>query len=186
MLLEPADRESVTGDLLEEYRESIVPARGRAADGWYVRQVGWFLWRASGTWGALIGATLIVGYLFDTLVPVTDYLQRSTIMSWTLMIVVARAAFWKTWRTGHLRSGLLIAMAAGAIGGAISSGGSAVLIAIWHDPATIREWQNSGGFDEAFIGVPILMLPISFVSGVAGALLGKSAAAIHAPLKGRA
>jgi hypothetical protein len=184
MLLEPADRESVTGDLLEEYRESIVPGRGRDADGWYVRQVGRFLWRASGTWGALIGATLIVRYLFDTLAPVTDYLQRSTIMSWTIMIVFAMAAFWKTLRTGYLRSGLLIATAAGAIGGAISSGGSAVLLAIWHDPATIREWQNSGGFDEAFIGVPILMLSISFVSGVAGALLGKSAAAIHAPLRG--
>jgi hypothetical protein len=47
LLLKPADRESVTSDLLEEYRESIAPARGRDAHRWYVKQVGGFLWRAS-------------------------------------------------------------------------------------------------------------------------------------------
>ena len=39
ILLPPEDRDSVSGDLLEEYRESIVPALGGKADGWYVRQV---------------------------------------------------------------------------------------------------------------------------------------------------
>jgi hypothetical protein len=39
MLLAPEDRDSVSGDLLEEYRESIVPALRGKADGWYVRQV---------------------------------------------------------------------------------------------------------------------------------------------------
>jgi hypothetical protein len=185
LLLRPADRESVTGDLLEEYRESIVPALGYRADRWYVKQLAGFLWRASWTWGALIGATLIVRYVFDTLVPATDYVQRSTIMSWTIMAVAAMAAFWNTWRTGHVRSGLLIAIAAGAIGGAISSGGSAVLLAIWHDPATIREWRNSGGFDEAFVVVPLIMIPVGATSGMAGALLGKCAAVFHTPLKGR-
>jgi hypothetical protein len=40
LLLKPDDRETMSGDLLEEYRVSIVPSRGRArADVWYVRQV---------------------------------------------------------------------------------------------------------------------------------------------------
>ena len=32
LLLKPEDRESVSGDLLEEYRQSVVPERGRGAD----------------------------------------------------------------------------------------------------------------------------------------------------------
>ena len=55
LLLKPEDRESVSGDLLEEYRETIVPALGSAADRWYVRQVASFLFRASWTWGAILG-----------------------------------------------------------------------------------------------------------------------------------
>ena len=34
VLLKPHDRETVSGDLLEEYRDTIVPTRGRAADLW--------------------------------------------------------------------------------------------------------------------------------------------------------
>jgi hypothetical protein len=42
LLLKPKDRESVSGDLLEEYRDTIVPRLGSAANRWYVRQVGSF------------------------------------------------------------------------------------------------------------------------------------------------
>ena len=40
LLLRQRDREAVTGDLLEEYRETIFPAQGRVRAGvWYLRQV---------------------------------------------------------------------------------------------------------------------------------------------------
>ena len=39
LILRPDDRDSVSGDLLEEYRESIVPALGATANRWYIRQV---------------------------------------------------------------------------------------------------------------------------------------------------
>ena len=40
LLLTPATRDSVSGDLLEEYRESRLPALGRVrANAWYIRQV---------------------------------------------------------------------------------------------------------------------------------------------------
>jgi hypothetical protein len=68
LLLQPKDRDSVSGDLLEEYREAIVSKRGSSsADAWYARQVGWYLLRASWPFGVLIGATLVVRYLLDTL-----------------------------------------------------------------------------------------------------------------------
>ena len=45
-LLRPADREATSGDLLEEYRATRLPALGRlGADVWYIRQVISLLWR---------------------------------------------------------------------------------------------------------------------------------------------
>jgi len=73
VLLKPRQRESVSGDLLEEYRDTIVPARGHAADWWYVRQVMSYLLRASWAWGLLMGAALVFRYLLDTLAPPADY-----------------------------------------------------------------------------------------------------------------
>jgi hypothetical protein len=173
LLLRPEDRESVSGDLLEEYRDTIVPARGRRADLWYVGQVAWFLWRASWMWGAAVGGALLVRYLFDTLAPVTNYADRSALLSQTIMAAFGAAAGWNTWKTNQIRTGLLVALAAAVIGGVLSSAGSGVLLAIWHDPATLREWHNSGGLDEAFVGVPLLLIPISLVSGIAGAVFAK-------------
>jgi hypothetical protein len=63
-------RESVSGDLLGEYRESIVPALGRGARRWYVRQVAGYVLRMAWAWGALVAAILVIRYLFDSLVPV--------------------------------------------------------------------------------------------------------------------
>lgn len=53
-LLAPQDRETVSGDLLEEYRESVHPVYGpRRADLWYVTQVAGFARRANRLWVAL-------------------------------------------------------------------------------------------------------------------------------------
>ncbi len=63
LLLPFEHRDSVSGDLLEEYRDAIVPARGKpAADRWYSRQVAGFAWRATWVWallfsGAFVGRT---------------------------------------------------------------------------------------------------------------------------------
>src|SRR5580692_281109 len=70
MLLPPEDRDSVSGDLLEEYRESIVPALRGNADGWYVRQVAGYVLRQAWIWSALVGAILVIRYLLDSLAPV--------------------------------------------------------------------------------------------------------------------
>ena len=44
-LLPLRDRDTVSGDLMEEYREKIRPRRSQlAADAWYLGQVGRFAW----------------------------------------------------------------------------------------------------------------------------------------------
>jgi hypothetical protein len=152
-----------------------------------VRQVAWYLLRASWLPGVLIAATLIVRYLFDTLAPV-HYTRgvlhpRSQIMSQMLLAIFAAAASFAVWRTTHIRTGLLVVLTAALIGGLVSSAGTLVMLAVWHDPATMTAWQTSGGIAEALIDVPILLVPISLVSGTAGAIAAKG---LWWPLKRRA
>src|SRR5262245_3891039 len=62
--LSPQEAETASGDLLEAYRDSIYPARGRwRADVWYVRQVAGYVLRAKGMGlrnGLLAGLALCV------------------------------------------------------------------------------------------------------------------------------
>ena len=183
MLLAPEDRDSVSGDLLEEYRESIVPALGDRADGWYVRQVACYLIRRAWMWGALVGAILVVRYLIDSLDPVRYtpgvVHPRSAIMSYALMATFASASAWWTWRTGHLRSGVLVALATAVCGGALSAGGTLACLAIWHDAETLRAVQGSGGLAEALWGVPFLLVPIGLITGTMGAIAGRLANVVY-------
>lgn len=177
LLLRPRDRESVSGDLLEEYRHAIVPALGRRADLWYLRQVVWYLLRASWIPGVLVGATLAVRYVIDTLAPVTytaGVVQvRSQIMSYVMIAIFSLGATSAVWRTGYFRTGLLVGVSSGLIGGILSIASTGMLLAIWHDPATMSAWRMSGGLDEALYGVPLMLLPIGAVTGAAGAFVGK-------------
>ncbi len=188
LLLPSGDRESIPGDLLEEYRESIVPALAGGADGWYVRQVAGYLARRVWPWSALVGIILVARYLFDSLSPVRYTAgvihPRSAIMTYTLMGTFALCAGWHTWQSGHLRSGLLMATAAAGLGGALSAVGTLVCLAIWHDPGTLRAVQGSGGLGEVFWGVPLLV-PIGMVTGAVGASAGRLAGALAAVASSR-
>jgi hypothetical protein len=177
VLLAPDDRESVSGDLLEEYRETIVPARGPAADRWYVRQVASFLLRASWPWGAILGAALVIRYLFDTLVPPADYLMRARISTCIVFAGCALPGFYAARRTRSIPAGLLSSVSAATIGALLSIMGTGVMLTIWHDPATLNSWRRSGGLDEALIDVPLKLVAIGATLGFAGALCGKSLSA---------
>jgi len=176
-LLKPGDRESVSGDLLEEYRETIVPALGPAADRWYVWQVGSFLFRASWSWGAVVGGALVIRYLFDTLVPVTDYRMRAATLSYTIIGACLFTGFSTAWRTRSMRVGVLVSFSAATLGALFSIVGAGVMLAIWHAPAELDRAQNSGGLREGFIDVPLIVVALGVVLGTAGALLGKGLAA---------
>lgn len=177
MMLKPGDRDSISGDLLEEYRESIVPTLGAAANRWYGRQVAWYVLRPIVPWAVLVGGILVGRYLLDTLAPV-QYTRgvahpRSTIMSWALIVTYALSGCWHTWRAGKLRSGMLAALLTAVLGGALSSVGTVLCLAVWHDPATWRAIQGSGGIDEALWGVPLMLTPVGTMVGTVGALAGK-------------
>ena len=182
-MLRPQDRETVSGDLLEEYRQSIVPALGARANRWYVRQVGPYLLRTTLPWAALVGAILVGRYLLDTLAP-THYSPgvihpRSTIMSWALIATYASGGCWHAWRTARVSGGIVGAFIMTAFGGAFSSLGIILCLALWHDPQTWRAIDGSGGIEEALYGVPLMLVPVGVLVGTAGAAVGRTAAAIY-------
>ena len=177
LLLPPKDRETVSGDLLEEYRETIIPTLGPAANRWYLRQVGSFLLRASWLWGAVLGAALVTRYLLDTFIPPTNYWLRSTVLTYTIMAACLLAGFTTAWRTRSTRAGVLTSLTAATMGALLSIVGAALMLAVWHDPVTLEAWRRSGGLDEAFIDVPLKLIALGVTIGALGAVLGTGLAA---------
>jgi hypothetical protein len=182
-MLPSKDRESVSGDLLEEYRESIVPALGDRARCWYVRQVAVYVWQRAWVWGMLVAAIFVVRFLLDAFVPIRYVPHviaiRSSVMSWMLVGTFALAAGWQTWRTGHIRSGLFLALVIAWIGALLTAVGTGVSVAIWHDAATMSAIEGSGGLDEALWGMPMLLTPIGLIAGMQGAIVARLVAAIY-------
>jgi hypothetical protein len=183
MMLAPKDRDSVSGDLLEEYRTSIVPSLGGGANRWYIRQAVGYVLRQTWMWGALVAVILVTRHLFDSLTPIhyTPHVVpfRGAVTSWTLIAAVSLGPAWQTWRSGHLRSGFVQVVATAMLGGVLTCAGTLACLAIWHDPATLLAIQNSGGIDEATWGMPVLLLPIGLTFGVPGAIAGRAAAACY-------
>ena len=99
VLLRADDAETVSGDLLEEYRVRVDSGiRRSAVDLWYVRQMLGFAWRAHIVWAALLGAAFAVRTAFDWFVPTTDFhLRASALTAITAGIFVA-AGFSAAWR----------------------------------------------------------------------------------------
>ena len=118
VLLPSGDAETVSGDLLEEYRETVVPARGRRrADAWFLKQIAGFVWRA--TWlplmlGLVLGSGLGILNLFETARrPLADD-DGGAMLLWALAVsgawsVAACATTWRTRRfVDAVKAGLLL------------------------------------------------------------------------------
>ena len=168
--LKSTDREDVSGDLLEEYRASIVPSRGEpAADAWYVAQVAGFLWRATWLWALMFSALFVARTAYDWRVPTTDFATRSAVSSWSGVAVLFFAAMWTAWRSRSFTAGVLIAMITSQIAAVISVVSSAILFAIWHDVETQRAIAGSGGLAEVFALPFMMIVPAIIVGGVGSA-----------------
>ena len=165
MLLAPQDRQTVSGDLLEEYRESIHPGRGRRrADLWYVSQVAGFAWRANRTWASLLGVAFVARTALDWLLPTADFHARSMVSTTVSAGILLWAGFLTAWRTQSLRAGALAGIATALVG-------AAVLLAIWHDAPTFAAIDGSGGLGEVFT-LPVLLVVPGALLGALGGLIG--------------
>jgi hypothetical protein len=170
--------ETVSGDLLEHYRESVYPLLGRfRADLWFVGQVAGFAWRATWIWAALFAAGFLGRQALDWFVPTQDFTTRSLISTYVAMSIFIALGCWRAWRTRSILASALAALIAATIAAALNITGTAVMIAIWHDPQTRSAIENSGGLGESF-SLPVMAILPATLLAIAGGLLGKMGATL--------
>jgi hypothetical protein len=171
------DFESVAGDLLEAYRDSIRPARGpRRAGRWYVGQVLGFAWRSIGWWAGLFAAAFLTRTALDWLAPPADFHPRSLVTTLVAIGILLGAGFSASWRAGSVLAGVFAGVAATAIAAVISLAGASLLLAVWHDPGTMAAVEGSGGLGEVFTLPWMAIVPgavVGAIGGAAGALAGR-------------
>jgi hypothetical protein len=173
LLLNAADRESVSGDLIEQYRDEIVPAHGRQwADLWYVGQVAGFLWRATWFWAVVFGGAYLIRTAYDWLVPTTDFVARSTVTTAVGVATLACVGFWTAWRSGSVVAGVVVTALTSQVAAVLSVAGATVLLAVWHDAETLSAIRGSGGLGEVYV-LPFMAIVPALVLGVIGGAAGR-------------
>jgi hypothetical protein len=177
LVLSPAHFESVSGDLLEEYREAIHPVRGRAAaDRWYEAQVLGFVARRVRVWAALFATAFIARTALDWFAPPVDFYARSAVSTLLGVGLLLGTGGWAAMRSGSPLSGTLAGVSATAISALLSLAAVSVLLVIWHDAETLAAIRASGGISEAFELPLVMMLPgavLGTIGGLAGATLNR-------------
>jgi hypothetical protein len=188
-LLRPCDRESISGDLLEEYRAARRPARGAlGADAWYIGAVLSVLWQQIRPAALLLGGQAIVLALTvfrpghhaanghqDT--PVLIRMLVATVWYGSVLptplvalfdaLIWFVAAYRGVQRTGLVRTGVLVAGASSALGCVVLFGSAALITpglaaALFAQPALV------------LILSVYLLVPLAYSAAV-GALAGITA-----------
>jgi hypothetical protein len=177
LVLDSHKADTVTGDLLEEYRASLCPNRGQQeADRWYVRQALGYVLRSTGCWAAIFGGAFVARSAFDWLVPTNDFYLRSTASTFFGVATLTTAGLWAGWRSGTFAAGTLAGLAITGLGAIVSILGDATLLAVTHDQETMAAIRGSGGLPEVFTLPITLMLPgviFGTAAGAAGAALSR-------------
>jgi hypothetical protein len=178
LFLKPGDRDSVSGDLLEGYREMVHAGRDPvAADRWYVRQVAGFLWRATWAWAALLAFLALGRDALDLFVPPASFYTRSVVTTYSHVAIFMAVGFHAAWRARSLAAAAAAALGAQVMATLMIFAGTFVLLGIWHDPQTLSAIERSGGFAELFTLPLIVTGPavlLSTLGGAAGLILVKS------------
>jgi hypothetical protein len=177
LLLAPADREIVSGDLLEAYRDDVQPSRGRwRADLWYIRQVAWFAWRAAWVWGALLAAAVVGRDALDWwLSPTTEFYARSLVSTYAAIGIFACAGLMAAWRSHSIAAGTLTGALTGVVAAVIIELASLGQLAVWHDPHTLAMIDASGGLSEMF-SLPLIVVVPGTMCATIGAVVGRGLA----------
>jgi hypothetical protein len=173
--LSERDYESVSGDLLEEYRENIYPTRGLgSANVWYLFQVFGFAWRRIGVWAVVFAAAFLARTAMDWLMPTADFQTRSAVSTLIGAGIFLVTGFWAGSRSGSSIAGAVVALAIAVIALPIQLLGAAMLLAWWHDPLVITAIRSSGGLGEVFT-LPLMTVIPGLVFGMIGGMLGAKA-----------
>ena len=164
------DRETVSGDLLEEYRATIRPSRSQlAADIWYVGQVSVFAWRTE-LWALALTSIFVGRTALDWFVPVNDFAQRAettTLMTASILLVIGAS---HTLRTQSISAGVVGTATVVTLTAMLCTMANGVMYALRHDAETLAAIETSGGLLEVFL-LPLALILPGTVVGSFGAWL---------------
>ena len=167
-----ADLESVPGDLLGEYCESLYPVRGRrGTDAWYVTQVLGFGWRNACLWAAVFATAVLSRTALDWLAPTADFHVRAAVSTSLGIGILLLAAFCAAYRSGLVAAGIIVGVATAALAAPLEVAGTVILLVGFHDPVTMAAIRGSGGLEEALI-LPLVMILPGILLGTIGGFLG--------------
>jgi hypothetical protein len=172
LVLPVRDQESITGDLLEEYRD-LAQGDVRRATRWYVREVLAHLRRRTLPWAVLFSACFVGRTAVDWLYPVTDFHTRSAVSTFTGISILFAVSFVAASKARRILSGLLTAAVTSQIAAFLSVCGISVLLLFRHDSTTWNAINTSGGLAEAF-QLPFFMIVPGVVIGLVAGVAGKA------------
>src|ERR1051325_11334078 len=168
LLLPARDRETVSGDLMEEYRENVRPKSSKlAADAWYLGQVSRFAWRQA-LWSVVLAAIFEGRTAFDWFVPTTNFRPRSDLTTYMMISALLVIGASTTMRTRSFKAGVVSTISALIGSAVICSAVTAFMYFNWRSPALIAAIQNSGGLAEVFT-LPIMLIVPGTIVGTIGA-----------------
>jgi uncharacterized membrane protein YvlD (DUF360 family) len=172
LVLPPQDRETVSGDLLEEYRECVYPQRGRFRAGlWFIAQISGFLHRSNQLWAALLGAVIIARTALDWVVPTVDFHSRSTVSTVLAIGILSLAGFSAAWRSRSPWTGAFAGIVSAATAAGIGVAGTIMLLVgllLRNPDATLAAIRGSGGLPEALTLPVLLIIPGAFLGAIGG------------------
>jgi hypothetical protein len=169
LFLPARGRDGILGDLLEEYQETQLAARGTAgANRWFVRQTLGFVWRACLPWGLLLSAIMVGRDILDVASPTSDFHLRAAVTTWASISAFGAAGLYAGWRAQRVLSGTGVAVVAAIMTCAIDTlyGFAAVLLV---RPIITGDALAYRGLFEA-LDVPVV--PILFLGALAGTIGG--------------
>jgi hypothetical protein len=168
LLLPARDRETVSGDLMEEYRENVRPRSSKlAADAWYLGQVGRFAWRQA-LWALVLATVFEARTAYDWFVPTTNFRPRSEVTTYMMISVLLVIGASSTMRTRSFKAGVVSTISALIGSAVICTAVTAFMYFNWRSPELIAAIQGSGGLAEVFT-LPIMLIVPGTIVGAIGA-----------------
>lgn len=178
LFLPARGRDGVLGDLLEEYHEAQVPARGVAgANRWYVRQMLGFVWRASLPWGVLVSAVMIGRDVYDLAAPTADFHTRAAVSTYLCISMFATGGCIAAWRSRRALSGTVLGAATAlmtcivALTYAMTAGQFLLNSAFAADPRAYAPLVEAA--DVPLIPIVILGILAGSIGGAVGRTFGR-------------
>ena len=168
MVLPPLHRETVSGDLLELYRDDSYQLRQLDRDVWYVTEVGKLVWLQNRLWIGVLSISMFARTVVDWFAPTNDFHARSV---WSTMLgigVTMLVGFISGWRARSVVAAGFAAFATLAAAASFHTIGALVLIGGWHGPDTLAAIRQSGGLAEAFTLPMTLCFPGAALGAIAG------------------